>query len=115
MIGCGYVFVKWSATGNRNDEMCGISRFYVIFSYGNTSDTKSTSMIMYNFTGLPDDTLFNVTVVGINLRDDFIDLDFISMRAMIIESMYVHFVNTTSMHIHTCSYLCNSYYQVNNC
>ena len=105
MIGCGYIFVKWRVTGNRNDEMCGIVRFYVISSYGNTSDTKITSMIMYNFTGLTDDTLFNVTVVGINLRDDFIDLDFISVRTMIIESMYVQFVNTTSMHIHTCTYV----------
>ena len=89
MIGCGYVFVKWSATGNIDDEMCGISHFDVMSSYGDKSNTTRTSLVMYNFTGLPDDTLFNVTVVGINFRNDFIDLDSTSVRTMVIESKYV--------------------------
>ena len=88
MIGCGYIFVQWIITGNVNDEMCGISHFDITSSYGDVSENMMTSVINYNFTGLPDDALFSVIVVAFNLIGNFIDLDSTSVRTMVIESMY---------------------------
>ena len=87
MGGFGYVYVKWFVTGIRDDPLCSIGRFYVTLSSVDTSTTVVViSRISHNFTGLPDDTLFNVTVVGSNVNDDnFTNLAFASVRTNVTE------------------------------
>ena len=70
--------------------MCGIGHFNVTLSSVGVSMTLSTTMIFYNFIGLPDDTVFNVTVVGININEkNVIYSIFTSVKTLIIESMYL--------------------------
>ena len=87
--GCGYVSASWSVINNVPDDvMCGIGRFNVTLSSVDLSMTVITTMISYNFTGLPYDTIFNVTVIGTSINEkNIIDVAFISVRTM--ESMYV--------------------------
>ena len=90
--GCGYVYVSWTVIGNiPDDKMCGIGRVTITLSSVNVSMTEVALMNCYNFTGLPDDTLFNVTVIGTNTIDNnVISLAFTSVKTMIIESTYVY-------------------------
>ena len=91
MGGFGYVYVKWVAIGNvhHDDPLCSINRFYVTLSSVDISTTVIViSRISRNFTGLPDDTLFNVTVVGINAEgNNFTNLAFASVRTNGTEGM----------------------------
>ena len=87
--GCGYVYLSWIVINNvPDDDMCGISRFNVSISSVDVSMTVMTTMIFYNFTRLPDDTLFNVTVIGTSINGrNVASLAITSMKTM--ESMYV--------------------------
>ena len=87
--GCGYVYVSWTVIGNvPDDKMCGIGRVTVTLSSVDVSMTKIPVMNSYNFTRLPDATLFNVTVIGISTIDNnVISLDSTSVKTMIVESM----------------------------
>ena len=70
--------------------MCNIGRVTVTLSSVDVSITVMTMMITHNFTGLPDDTLFNVTVIGTSANErNIIDVSFTSVKTMIIESMHV--------------------------
>ena len=92
MGGFGYVYVKWFVTDNvHHDAACSIADFKVTLSSINNSITVVVnSVISHNFTGLPDNTLFNVTVVGINVNgDNFTNLAFASVRTNVTEGMYV--------------------------
>ena len=66
--GCGYVYVSWTVIGN--NDMCEITTFHLTLvslvmglPMGATTQ-KSTNMYSYNFTGLPDDTVFRITIIG---------------------------------------------------
>ena len=87
--GCGYASVSWSVVGNDvDDDMCGIGSFNITLSSMDISMTVITRMLSYDFTGLPDDTVFNVTVIGINvIRNSFISFDFVLLKTLVIESM----------------------------
>ena len=87
MGGFGYVYVKWSVFGSLPyDDTCRIGHLNVILASMDNSITAVTSGISYNFTGLPDDTLFNVTVVGINVKGNhFTNLAFASVRTNVTE------------------------------
>ena len=88
--GCGYAIVSWSVIGNvDDDDMCGIGSFNITLTSMDKSITVITRRLSsYNFTGLPDDTVFNVTVIGINvIGNNFISFEFASLKTMIIESM----------------------------
>ena len=89
--GCGHVSISWIVINNvPNDTMCAIGHFNVTLSSVDVSMTVSTSMFSYNFTGLPDGTLFNVTVIGTNMSEsNVISPAFTSVNTSIIESMYV--------------------------
>ena len=89
--GCGYVYVSWTVIGNvPDDEMCGIGRITVTLSSVDVSMTVMNAVNSYNFTSLPGDTLFNVTVIGTTTNErNVISLAFTSVKTMIIESMYI--------------------------
>ena len=90
MGGFRYIFVKWFVTGNvHHDPICSIIRFNVrLSSMDNSTTAVVISGISHNFTGLPDDTLFNVTVVGINVNGDNLpNLAFASVRTNVTEGM----------------------------
>ena len=42
------------------------------------------------FTGLSDDTVFNITVYGMERNQDVLSLDFTSVRTIEFEGTYVH-------------------------
>ena len=91
--GCGYVYVSWAVNGNvPDDEMCRIENITVTLSAVDTSITEIPSQIeiSHNFTGLSDNTLFNVTVKGLNFINGDIDLAFTSVRTMAIESTLIY-------------------------
>ena len=102
--GCGYVSASWAVINNvPYDAMCSIARFNVTLSSVDVSMTMITTVLSYNFTGLPYDTLFNVIVIGISINGkNVVSLAVTSVKTMIIESMcayvYILYVN---VHIHT--------------
>ena len=64
--GCGYVSVSWTATGSSN--VCSPVQYNVTLSSSTMNMTVSTtSMSTHNFTKLPENTQFTVTVIGINM------------------------------------------------
>ena len=64
--GCGYVFV--SMTSTVVGDMCKTVRYNVTLSSSIINMTESnTSMNTHHFTELPNNTQFNVTVVGYNM------------------------------------------------
>ena len=64
--GCGYVSVSWTTAGN--SDVCSPVQYNVTLSSSTMNMTVSiTSMNTHNFTELPDDTQFTVTVIGINV------------------------------------------------
>ena len=89
--GCGYISVSWTVINNvPDDDMCGIGNFNVTLSSVGVSMIVSTSVVSYNFTELPDGTLFNVTVIGISINEkNVIYSAFTSVKTLIIESMYL--------------------------
>ena len=64
---CGYVSVSWTATGN--SDVCRPVQYNVTLSSSSAMDmtVSITSMNTHNFTELPDDTQFTVTVISINM------------------------------------------------
>ena len=63
---CGYVSVSWTSTGSSN--VCSPVQYNVTLSSSTVDMTVSiTSMNTHNFTELPNDTQFTVTVIGINV------------------------------------------------
>ena len=64
--GCGYVSVSWTATGN-NDECSPVQYNVTLSSSTMNMIVSTTSMSTHNFTKLPKDTQFTVTVIGINM------------------------------------------------
>ena len=107
--GCGYVYVLWSVTDSDLDDACSISRFDVTLSSVDISmSVTPPSMMSHNFTGLPDDTLFNITVIGISLTGTTaVNLAYTSLRTKIIESMFI------CIHIiprYTCVYILCKYH-----
>ena len=89
--GCGYVNISWSTTGN-NDE-CSVFSYNLILSYvtmdDNVTESMITTMNSSTFTGLPDDTEFNITVSGIGIMQDILTLDCTSVSTVAFESKCV--------------------------
>ena len=85
--GCGYVYVSWTVIGN--NDVCDIASFTVQLVSVPMSITEqiSTDMNSYNFTGLPDDTLFDITIIG---SSPLVNTDPVStsVRTMIFKSTY---------------------------
>ena len=89
--GYGYVYVSWIIIGNVPDDfVCGIASSTVTLSSMDISMTRFLSLMSHNFTGLSDNTLFNVTVKGFNFINDDIYLAFTSVRTMAIESTLIY-------------------------
>ena len=92
--GCGYVYVSWIVINNvPQDVTCGISGFTIVLSSMDVSMTVMTTMITHNFTGLPDDTLFNITVIGTNINERKVSPASTAVKTMIIESMCAYKVH----------------------
>ena len=90
--GCGYVYVSWTVLGN--NDICEITTFHLTLvslvmgkPMGPTTQ-KSTDMYSYNFTGLPDDTQFDISVIGSSAVVNT-DLVSVHVRTMDSESMNV--------------------------
>ena len=78
--GCGYVSVSWTATGN--SDVCSPVQYIVTLSSSTMNITVTTiPMNTHNFTELPDDTQFTVTVIGINMMGVVSDPVSTSMRS----------------------------------
>ena len=62
--GCGYIYVSWTVIGN--NDVCNIVSFTVelVSVPMNITERIQTDVNSYNFTGLPDDTLFDITAIG---------------------------------------------------
>ena len=87
--GCGYVYVLWIITDSDHDNVCSIGRFILTLSSVDITISVISVMLSHNFTGLPDDTLFNVTVIGTSLTGTTtVNLDSVSLRTKFIESMF---------------------------
>ena len=92
--GCGYVYVSWNVTNNI--ELCQIVQYNVTLSSSTVNIIISSSeMNSHNFTELSGDTLFNVTVTGINAMGFASNPDSTSIRTMICISTYI------------CTYMCS--------
>ena len=86
-IGCGYVYVSWTTTGS--SDLCRITQYNVTLSSATVKMIVSISgMNSHNFTGLPDDTLFNVSVTEMKIRRVGIP-DSTSVRTPICISTYI--------------------------
>ena len=90
--GCGYVYVSWTAPGS--SDVCRITQYNVTLS----STTVNMTILIngtnfHNFTGLPDDTVFNVTVTGINDTELTGIPGSTSVRTLICISTYVLIIN----------------------
>ena len=100
--GFGYVNVSWTVIDNNN--ICEIVNFNVLLVSVPTGITEriSTDMYSYNFTGLPDDTLFHISIIG---SSELVNTDSAStsVRTMILKSMYI-----PSYY----SYICYAYMQL---
>ena len=89
MGGCGYVNVSWTAINS--SDVCKITQYNVTLSSATVNMIISISgMNTHNFTRLPNDTLFNVTVTGITTTRFASNPDYTSVRTMICISTYVH-------------------------
>ena len=86
--GCGYVYVSWTVIDN--NDLCEITNFYLqLVSVAMDTPKKiSTDMNSYNFTGLPDDTLFDIAIIGGSMLFNT-DPVSTSVRTMIFKSMFV--------------------------
>ena len=88
--GCGYVYVSWTVIGN--NDICEITNFHatlVLIVMGlpmGITKQISTEMNSYNFTGLSDDTLFDVTIIG---SSRVVNADPASTLVRTPKSMYV--------------------------
>ena len=89
MGGCGYVYASWTTTGS--SDVCRITQYNVTLSSATVNVIISSCRVSsHNFTELPDGTLFNVTVTGINIMGFVNNPDSTSVRTMICISMYIH-------------------------
>ena len=92
--GCGNVSVSWNATGN--NYVCRVRVFNVTLSFLSMDmmvfeSARTTSYRRsHSFTGLPYDTLFNITVIGNNVLGALSDFAITSVRTMAFKGAYVH-------------------------
>ena len=101
MGGCGYVYVSWTITGS--SDLCRITQYNVTLSSATVNMIVSISgMNSHNFTDLPDDTVFNVTVTGIMVMGFVSNPDSTTVRTMICLStyIYIHTHEAKLIHIH---------------
>ena len=115
--GCGYATVSWSVINNvHDDDMCGIGSFNIILTSMDISMTVITRMLSHNFTGLPDDTVFNVTVIGISvIGGSFISFDFASLKTMVIKSMLYMHIACMCTYVHTNIHICSTCNHTHTC
>ena len=84
------MYVSWSVPGSVTNGVCKIVNFEVTVSFMNTfNKVVNVSERSHNFTGLPDNTTFNVTVLGFNMMLKRIGLNFTSVRTMSVDSKYI--------------------------
>ena len=89
--GYRHVYVSWRVSGNVNDDACQISGILVALSLMNTSMTVNSKPVgSHNFTGLPDDTAYNITVAGLNMMSKSISFNFTSARTMAVDSKFTY-------------------------
>ena len=84
--------MSWIVINNvPDDAMCGIGRVNVTLFSVDVSITVMPVTITHNFTGLPDDTQYYVTVIGASINErNIIDVAYTSVKTMIIEDSYMH-------------------------
>ena len=47
----------------------------------------------HNFTGLPDNTTFNITIIGLNMMSNSISFNFTSARTTAVDSKFILYIN----------------------
>ena len=88
--GYRHVYVSWSVSGNVSDDACQITGIVVAISFINASMTvNSVPVGSYNFTGLPDDTTYNITIAGLNMMSNDISFNFTSVRTTAVDSKFI--------------------------
>ena len=83
--------MSWAA--HSSSDVCRITQYNLtLLSATAKIIISSVTLNSHNFTGLPDDTLFNVTVTGINTMGfvSNINPDSTSVRTMICISMHLY-------------------------
>ena len=86
--GCGYVSASWVAIGEI--EECRIVQYIVSLSASmDTSLTKNINSNSHNFTGLYDDRLFNVSVIGTTMVGILSNLNSTFVRTMSTYILYI--------------------------
>ena len=99
--GCGYVSASWAAVGEK--EECRIVQYIVSLSA--SRDIPLTENIYnnsYNFTGLYDDRLFNVAVIGTTTVGIVSNPDSTFVRTLSTYILYIynmHYINVIIMYV----------------
>ena len=80
--GCGYVSARWAAIGIIS-ELCKTVQYNVTLSaIMNVSMPILTTANFHNFTGLPDDTLYDVTLFGHTVFGLFSNIEVTAVKTM---------------------------------
>ena len=95
--GCGYVNVSWTVIGN--NDVCNIVSFTVelVSAPMNITERMQTDVNSYNFTGLPNDTVFNINVIG---SSKLVNTD-VASSSVRTKSMYV----SMYLYMYVCTYV----------
>ena len=90
--------MSWTVIGN--NDLCEIVTFNVLLVSVPMGiyELTSTDMNSYNFTGLPDDTLFNITIIGSSMLFNT-DPVSTSIRTIVYKSMYTCAYTITCLYV----------------
>ena len=89
-LGCGYFYISW--TVNNSKEICKVQSFIVKLSTRGFKYDLATDKTFNNFTNLPGDTVFNVTVFGTNkannkAEDAATTVEYTSVKTVAVRGM----------------------------
>ena len=95
--GYRYVYVSWSVSANANDGVCRITKIVVAISFMDESMIVNSGPVgSHNFTGLPDNTTFNISIVGTNMMSSSISSNFTSVKTTAADSKFAYCIHNWS-------------------
>ena len=110
-VGCGYFYLSWAI--NSSEEKCKVKTFEVHLDAPRYSYYLSTETTFNNFTDLPGDTPFNVTVFGTNkqtsvVKDSATTVAFDFVRTVAIRGTCIR-THVQADNIRICTHVCLQY------